>query len=202
MQTGIDMFQSTHPQGVRLYSIFLLFPYQRFNPRTHKECDFQRTLRNAFFAVSIHAPTRSATESSLKSYIRFWCFNPRTHKECDLFYPPFRSPLGGFNPRTHKECDLHRARKSTRIYSFNPRTHKECDEVQRYPLRLRGSFNPRTHKECDYGVLNGWKPPKRFQSTHPQGVRRAMFGIMRCTKIVSIHAPTRSATSSFLPSYW
>ena len=56
-----EMFQSTHPHGVRL-SLHLcrLLPV-RFNPRTHMGCDMPSQPLLTVSKVSIHAPTWGAT---------------------------------------------------------------------------------------------------------------------------------------------
>ena len=79
---------------------------------------------------------------------------------------------------------------------FNPRTHTGCDFVGTTHVPSPRSFNPRTHTGCDYAV--GWcaNYTFKFQSTHPHGVR-PFWQLFHClnTDIVSIHAPTRGATS-------
>ena len=55
-------------------------------------------------------------------------------------------------------------------------------------------FNPRTHEGCDSEIwLNG--NPLVFQSTHPRGVRPYLLQALSLRDMVSIHAPTRGATS-------
>ena len=56
--------------------------------------------------------------------------------------------------------------------SFNPRTHEGCDFTLRFSVIALNSFNPRTHEGCD----RSRSPPTP-------------------SKRVSIHAPTRGATS-------
>ncbi len=77
-------FQSTHPRGVRLSSLFgsVRLPLC-FNPRTRGGCDL-RNLR-AFFrrGVSIHAPAGGATMPLRPFPICSCCFNPRTRGGCD-----------------------------------------------------------------------------------------------------------------------
>ena len=64
---------------------------------------------------------------------------------------------------------------SLRYACFNPRTHTGCDLRKReYYLGL-GCFNPRTHTGCD--IVNN--------------------KIVNLIPMVSIHAPTRGATSRF-----
>jgi len=55
---------------------------------------------------------------------------------------------------------------------FNPRTHAGCDVFGKLTFCHDNCFNPRTHAGCDFGLK---------MSSH--------------LKIVSIHAPTRGATS-------
>ena len=55
--------------------------------------------------VSIHAPTRGATSSFIKTQ-KEMCFNPRTHEGCDLLRLLRASHQLCFNPRTHEGCDL------------------------------------------------------------------------------------------------
>ena len=60
------LFQSTHPRGVRPASAAGLF---------------------FVCHISIHAPTRGATEASLALTLGEAHFNPRTHEGCDLNLP-------------------------------------------------------------------------------------------------------------------
>ncbi len=103
--TSYTMFQSTHPRGVRR----------------------QQGIGQAIKNVSIHAPTRGATENryaSIKTHqfqsthprgvrpyfaistLRFTCFNPRTHEGCDFILNLFKIMNTSFNPRTHEGCDF------------------------------------------------------------------------------------------------
>ena len=82
--------------------------------------------------------------------------------------------MDDFNPRTHEGCDLRQMSISlTTITNFNPRTHEGCDyEIERTPSYV-WHFNPRTHEGCDVKL------------------HRAIIVFQ-----ISIHAPTRGATSS------
>ena len=55
-------------------------------------------------------------------------------------------------------------------------------------------FNPRTPAGCDDSGLSGLATKRRFQSTHPCGVRHMYFVIAQHLLGVSIHAPLRGAT--------
>ena len=100
------MFQSTHPHGVR---------------HNHVLGEYQGP------SVSIHAPTRGATQNSAILWSLRGCFNPRTHTGCD--YENFFTPVATsrFNPRTHTGCDRTAPLNTAAFARFNPRTHTGCD---------------------------------------------------------------------------
>ncbi len=59
---SIVTFQSTHPQGVRLYFHKFLNSVNNFNPRTRKGCDEDKySIQHKGGRISIHAPARGAT---------------------------------------------------------------------------------------------------------------------------------------------
>ena len=104
----------------------------------------------------------------------------------------------GFNPRTHTGCDRIRGRCSQASLCFNPRTHTGCDYIKTYATGCDKGFQS-THP---HGVRLRHIPfafsGRRFQSTHPHGVRRG--AAVQCShRWVSIHAPTRGATSWSVP---
>ena len=80
-------FQSTHPHGARLT---LMSEHQEylmgFNPRTHTGCDLVLILPLSLLTVSIHAPTRGATDKSSSIKRSSTSFNPRTHTGCDIVF--------------------------------------------------------------------------------------------------------------------
>ena len=53
-----------------------------FNPRTHTGCDFPSGKKQPVIGVSIHAPTRGATQPLVIIDVTT-SFNPRTHTGCD-----------------------------------------------------------------------------------------------------------------------
>ncbi len=167
-----SLFQSTHPRGVRPSCLVEHIP----------------TLW-----VSIHAPTRGATQHSTPGSIETPGFNPRTHEGCDIHchlkcrakQVSIHAPTRGATYRQHlwsycRRVSIHApTRGATAEMAFS----MYCDEVSIHaPTRGAtylcsngeagyGSFNPRTHEGCD--VFNNVR--KTFQA-------------------VSIHAPTRGAT--------
>ena len=81
-----------------------------------------------------------------------------------------------FNPRTHEGCDVGQV-----IYSPNMPAFQST-----HPRGVRHKVN-----DCvDEGI--------RFQSTHPRGVRLLCHCGTSHSSGISIHAPTRGATLSFL----
>ena len=121
------------------------------------------------------------------------CFNPRTHTGCDIFATILRIRFGRFNPRTHTGCDTKTLGRIQPEGCFNPRTHTGCDTKLKSNVIQYPSFNPRTHTGCDVNrcinkmpinvsihaptrgaTKSGRKSDrlKKFQSTHPHGVRR------------------------------
>ena len=168
----VQVFQSTHPRGVRLNELKRLTRGTSFNPRTrvgcyhkafcraHGLCEFQSThprgVRPVHRLHPPHAPVR---------------FNPRTRVGCDDTECWELSPAESFNPRTRVGCDPIRLQKASEIFSFNPRTRVGCDEElkgQITELQKFQSTHPRGvrlllhRKQIDFAL---------FQSTHPRGVR-------------------------------
>ena len=99
---------------------------------------------------------------------------------------------------------------------FNPRTRTGCDPILVYGDSLITGFNPRTRTGCDRSRRIVLSFLRRFQPTHPHGVRRLLFsGPTGCWSFnprtrtgcddyiggkygaifeVSTHAPARGAT--------
>ena len=62
--------------------------------------------------------------------------------------------------------------------------------------RDRDGFNPRTRVGCDDAKRNYQSQARKFQSTHPRGVRRVAPGHTVTRFDVSIHAPAWGATGA------
>ena len=122
--------------------------------------------------VSIHAPTRGATNTTMKA---------NNFKKVSI-----HAPTRGATTQDY-EGEL-------QTFSFNPRTHTGCDFTNLKTMFRTKSFNPRTHTGCDVSYIHNNFTHSRFQSTHPHGVRQknVFYDNQRCE--VSIHAPTRGAT--------
>ena len=164
-----------------------------FNPRTHSGCDKEDSYCLAVFIVSIHAPTRGATDAGEHG---------RAVLSVSIHAPTRGATKFLFNDISHRYVSIHaptRGATSNRFQStfsglsFNPRTHSGCDytsgEPKRYailfqsthPLGVRRKsgkirspkkcFNPRTHSGCDIVSVHVFIFIFQFQSTHPLGVR-------------------------------
>mgnify|MGYP001432823433 CR=1 FL=1 len=188
----------------------LIYTYEetaRFNPRAHAGRDALGLflyLRQYGFNPRAHAGRDADTNTAFAVFGRF---NPRAHagrderqgkepffKVVSIHAPTLHQNLVCFNPRAHAGRDLTvyahcqtRTFQSTRPrgarpdalfffplgVSFNPRAHAGRDTRWRMLLTGLVSFNPRAHAGRDPHVDNSAK-----------------------RNSVSIHAPTRGATSN------
>ena len=123
-------FQSTHPHGVRPLSMHIYKYNDRVSihapTRGATQCRLQH---QRIWLVSIHAPTRGATSSALRniSVSAFQSTHPHgvrlTKTEVLRQYRTFQS--------THPHGVRHSLRKRDGGLpkSFNPRTHTGCDPI-------------------------------------------------------------------------
>ncbi len=172
-------FQSTHPHGVRPIVMTILSTQICFNPRTHTGCDLW--LQGGLLLlvqVSIHAPTRGATNT-------------------EQIYNQIHSLFQSTHPHGVRPVFLY---VQQHITSFNPRTHTGCDKsISDISWQFGVSIHAPTRGATTRGDLIDYV--KRFQSTHPHGVRRAGRRYYLIWRNVSIHAPTRGATGSYPPNH-
>ena len=167
-------FQSTPPRGGRPALPRPLSRCWRFNPRPHAGGDRLRQRQFRPQRVSIHAPTRGATQTIHSFGLFRWCFNPRPHAGGDLtperrprvglvsIHAPTRGATTTGNLTVAADAvSIHAPTRGATLHS----DHRHCSS----------RFNPRPHAGGDAGV------------------HRAV-GEQR----VSIHAPTRGATSYFI----
>ena len=166
------LFQSTHPQGVRLMV---------HHPERH------------FTGVSIHAPARGATLKWFGS-LSVWLFQS-THPQ------GVRRKNSGHNhaPKGFQSTHPQGVRRRYR-HMHNPRLYVSIHAPARGATRsvrilaLAVKFQS-THPQGVRPFI-ALSSPRRysFQSTHPQGVRRSETYNCASNIIVSIHAPARGAT--------
>ena len=174
---ALQMFQSTHPHGVRPFAQITIRASVGFNPRTHTGYDkCYRAIQQEGIKVSIHAPTRGTTlivkqTTKLKVYVSI------------------HAPTRGTTSGADKSIDI--------IGSFNPRTHTGYDQPPTGERRNLIRFNPRTHTGYDH-MVNVVLFPGNIVSIHAptRGTTVAEIPFVLVNAIlVSIHAPTRGTTA-------
>ena len=191
---------------------------QHFNPRTPVGCDFCSTrCRVRAYRKNFNPRTPVGCDKPIGRYlIRFLNFNPRTPVGCDKSRRGHRTGAYDFNPRTPVGCDPATPDRRTPTRNFNPRTPVGCDSRFFGDTRKTyGNFNPRTPVGCDVAIsftnlrlrisihAPQWGATgqfflfqlfKRFQSTHPSGVRHGVCTNGSKREPISIHAPQWGAT--------
>ena len=144
-----NLFQSTHPRGVRHFFRVIISTMEYFNPRTREGCD----------RISSRLP-----------FLVLANFNPRTREGCDLFRAIRSLFLCNFNPRTREGCDVgmvrgtiiqcisihapargatapdRRLRQGQRFQSTHPRGVRLPSRIFSFFICY---FNPRTREGCD-----------------------------------------------------
>ena len=122
--------------------------------------------------ISIHAPTKGATGNGISD-------NPEGKFQSTL---PRRERLRGYN-------------HSCFFKYFNPRSHEGSDTFRTGCHSTYSHFNPRSHEGSDEQHLIMLSNYKKFQSTLPRRERRPPVTIPDHEFSISIHAPTKGATS-------
>ncbi len=98
-------------------------------------------------------------------------FNPRTHVGCDTHGTSYATTSLEFQSTHPRGVRLLSNVTNLNIKHFNPRTHVGCDRPNLMAERLRRiSIHAPTWGATEKTVT--LSNPKRFQSTHPRGVRR------------------------------
>ena len=126
--------------------------------------------------VSIHAPTRGATPLKKKKMI---------FTKVSIHAPTRGATFSEHALPATAEVSIHAPTRGATIWS------------RALTVWVYG-FNPRTHTGCDASIKGRGTHDLMFQSTHPHGVRRDLW--RQCGPVceVSIHAPTRGATTRTL----
>ena len=102
---GVIEFQSTLPHGERPTHRKVIFIPVSFNPRSHTGSDNDpKKTWTKYIVVSIHAPTRGATDKLCYDLLLTLFQSTLPHGErLRLTYQAF--PLACFNPRSHTGSD-------------------------------------------------------------------------------------------------
>ena len=192
----VDQFQSTRPRGARRRTCAGASTAGCFNPRAHEGRDGGEGCVARRFLVSIHAPTRGATTWPAACRATRIGFNPRAHEGRDTRCSGWASRDRGFNPRAHEgRDDESRHRRLNCVVSIHAPT-RGATRRRPAPCRWRPCFNPRAHEGRDLVPPGSDLSSARFQSTRPRGARPGQRAHLLELAEVSIHAPTRGATSS------
>ena len=214
-------FQSTHPRGVRRWTRpwdASCRVFQSTHPRGVRQPD-QWAHWIQYCKVSIHAPARGATGTSLRLTGPATSFNPRTREGCDSFGFAAPSPPPGVSihapargatvvghiAATAMKVSIHApARGATRIpgslvapfpVSIHAPARGATAEDMEYTCHACG-FNPRTREGCDWCFEIKGKHRDGVSIHAPARGATGKYGVNIRNQIVSIHAPARGATLS------
>ena len=165
-------FQSTHLREVRHGIPNLFSPsaaFQSTHLREVRPSSLNMARSNILFQ-STHL--REVRHTMIFFVIQHIMFQSTHLREVRLVRELRQFGRHGFNPRTYERCDNADTRLQQVVKRFNPRTYERCDIARILTVQPYSCFNPRTYERCDPELMN------------QEGI---------C--IVSIHAPTRGATT-------
>ena len=148
-----DVFQSTHPHGVRQWRYTHTSETDSFNPRTRMGCDLADLAVRHKGQVSIHAPAWGATHQSTLSFQRVtvsihapaWGATPRFFSIYVRSNVSIHAPAWGATDKCNIDVQC--------TYCFNPRTRMGCDCCCTFSVVVALSFNPRTRMGCDWWLV-------------------------------------------------
>ena len=193
------IFQSTLPREERRAKRTCL-PKEPsdFNPRSHERSDPQPTpLVCPPTFISIHAPTRGATQGVIDLHSGLYDFNPRSHERSDKEHGVIEADHENFNPRSHERSDCKCSTINAISTYFNPRSHERSDaenETEIAVLKIsihaptRGAtqhqprcsrarnFNPRSHERSDLATQKLPLPHRYFNPrSHERSDREEVY---------------------------
>ena len=105
-----------------------------------------------------------------------------------------------FNPRSHERSDDVLHVRTNRDLYFNPRSHERSDGKEIFIESFEKYFNPRSHERSDQNFSKTCRELAKFQSTLPREERHKESNF-NSYNFISIHAPTRGATTLWLLQY-
>ena len=144
-----------------------------FNPRSHERSDVKEFSHSMILSISIHAPTRGATATSLM----------------------YRQKLTKFQSTLPREERLMVAILNQKILVFQSTLPREERPDILYILLLKLRFQstlPREERQLPQVPYMG---KDKFQSTLPREERLSALYLSVSVQSISIHAPTRGATA-------
>ena len=151
----------------------MMYKSENFNPRSHEGSDSISALYSPFFSISIHAPTKGATDEQIatlqKQKISIhaptkgatlqrrttpgedWISNPRSHEGsyvlvfCHVVRQLCISIHAPTKGATKAVWDVFIYKKN-----FNPRSHEGSDRFCGIENLCVTDFNPRSHEGSDF----------------------------------------------------
>ena len=165
-----------------------------FNPRSHERSDVKEGEILLVIDISIHAPTRGATNRPAGADV---------HQEISIHAPTRGATalvnawfsVDGFQSTLPREERHSGAYLYSVFRLFQSTLPREERRTRSYQLRSTPKyFNPRSHERSDIEDQQARKPGIRFQSTLPREERRPRSSAGTSINSISIHAPTRGAT--------
>ena len=122
--------------------------------------------------ISIHAPTRGATDMNPDNDQIIHNFNPRSHERSDHERISQFKLLAYFNPRSHERSDSTSSASYSFCTNFNPRSHERSDIVRLIVVMISLiSIHAPTRGATEFAnIIKG--EFCKFQSTLPREERR------------------------------
>ena len=209
------LFQSTLPREERLTALCIIYPsYNYFNPRSHERSDSFSVLHDPNMIISIHAPTRGATEGCQILALEIVNFNPRSHERSDRLQSCRLSGIQiSIHAPTRGATNQLVLDKLDELISIHAPTRGATNWVASMCLEKFISIHAPTRGATAKAIENDKNGV--FQSTLPREERQYFVRLQSKTKhfnprshersdrtvddggcsiFISIHAPTRGAT--------
>ena len=127
-RTGLALFQSTLPQGERLGLAWRSLHDINFNPRSHKGSDVEDLYNNDDISISIHAPTRGATNLPFRKY-HLTLISIHAPTRGATIFPSFICTGVVFQSTLPQGERLTKRFLNKISLYFNPRSHKGSDDT-------------------------------------------------------------------------
>ena len=123
-----------------------------FNPRSHERSDGVLCLIMSIWGISIHAPTRGATD-----------FERAIEQACQIsIHAPTRgATASACGSAIGSIISIHAPTRGATFYlflngchspDFNPRSHERSDKGFHFMLFVLCNFNPRSHERSDSNI--------------------------------------------------
>ena len=174
IQSVINNFNPRSHTGSDVMEFIIFRGFLYFNPRSHTGSDDDLELPSSVDKISIHAPTRGATELKITvaGVPKFQSTLPHGERQVTKGIGAF---YNNFNPRSHTGSDEYGVRSGSELLNFNPRSHTGSDKVTKGIGAFYNNFNPRSHTGSDMCLVLLYEVQEIFQSTLPHGERQQYY---------------------------